>query len=386
MRGPLLSLAAVLALAAGCAPSSAEPPKRQPPVVTVSTPIEKEVVDNFYFEGYTAAVATVDIRARVTGYLSKVYFKDGDDVKAGQPLLLIDKRPYEAELAQAQAELGRAEALVKRLNSDFARAERLLPMRTISQEEYDRIAGERAQAMADVKSRQAAVERADLYLHFCAISAPIAGRISRALVTEGNLVIANETLLTTIVSTDPMYAYFDVDEPTVLGIQQMIREGELQSRDEVQPPIRLGLDIDEGYPHQGVIDFVENRVDPKTGTLKVRGVFANKDEVLSPGLHARIELPIGKPHKALMVAERAIGTSQGQKFVYVVDDKNVVVARPVAVGLLQGHLRVITSGLRPDERVIVSGLQRVREGVTVDPKPAEMTADVPSSVSRGERG
>jgi len=358
----------------GCGQQAAQAPVRLPPEVTVSKPIEKDVVDNLYFEGYTAAVSTVDIRARVTGYLSKVYFKDGDNVKEGQPLFLIDPRPYQASLDQAQADEGRVEALLKRLQSDFTRAERLLPQKTISQEEFDRTAAERNQALADVRAKKAAVEQANLNLHFAAIKAPINGRISRTLVTEGNLVTANETLLTTIVTVDPIYAYFDVDEPTVLHIRQMIREGELESREKKPPVIHLGLDIDSGYPFKGTIDFVENRIDTKTGTLKVRAIFANKDEALAPGSHARIEMPLGKPHKELLISERAIGTLQGQKYVYVVNDKNEVVYRPVKLGSLDGHLRVVRSGIAADDRVITNGVQRVRAGVTVTPKDSEMTA------------
>ncbi len=175
-------------VAAGCGQPANPMPVARAPVVTVSTPVEEEVVDKLYNEGYTAAVSTVDVRARVSGYLSAVYFTDGEDVKKGQPLFLIDKRPYQATVDQAKAELARAEAQLKRLNADFARAERLLPMKTISQEEFDRIAGERAQAAAEVEARQAAVNAADLDLHFCAIASPIDGRISRKLVTEGNLV------------------------------------------------------------------------------------------------------------------------------------------------------------------------------------------------------
>ena len=321
--GLLLAAAVAVVLVAGCGQPAGPEPVAKLPIVTVSTPVEAEVVDNHYFEGNTAAVSTVDIRARVTGYLSKVYFEDGQDVKAGQPLFLIDKRPYQAELDQAKAELGQAEARLKRLNADLVRAEKLLPMRTISQEEYDRTAGERAQAAAGARARKAAVERANLDLHFCAISAPISGRISRRLVTKGNLVIANESLLTTLVSIAPIYAYFDVDEPTMLRLQQMTREGKLERKEDFRPPVYLGIDVDEGYPYQGELDFTENRVDPSTGTLKVRAVFPNKDDALSPGLHARIRVPIGKPHKALMIAERAIGSSQGQKYVFVVNDKDV---------------------------------------------------------------
>lgn len=382
----LLCLCAALTaiLLAGCGQQAGEVPVRLPPEVTVSKPIEKEVVDNYYFEGYTAAVSTVDIRARVTGYLSKVYFKDGDNVKEGQPLFLIDPRPYQASLDQAQAEEGRVEALLKRLQSDYTRAERLLPQKTISQEEFDRTAAERNQALADVRAKKAAVEQANLNLHFAAIKAPISGRISRTLVTEGNLVTANETLLTTIVTIDPIYAYFDVDEPTVLHIRQMIREGELEPREKRAPVIHLGLDIDSGYPFKGTLDFVENRIDPKTGTLKVRAIFANKDEALAPGSHARIEMPLGKPHKELLISERAIGTMQGQKYVYVVNDKNEAVYRPVKLGSLEGHLRVVRSGIAADDRVITNGVQRVRAGVTVTPKEADMTAEAGGSATLAE--
>ncbi|MEX2112481.1 MAG: efflux RND transporter periplasmic adaptor subunit [Pirellulales bacterium] len=375
-----LLLTVVVCLAnTGCGQSAAQMPVAIAPRVTVAAPVEQQVVDDYFYEGYTAAVSTVDVRARATGYLSKVYFKDGQDLKQGDRLFVIDPRPYQAELAQAKGELARVEAQVKRINADFARAEKLLPMRTISQEEYDRIAGERAQALADVQAKEALVETANLNLHFCAIESPIDGRISRTLVTEGNLVIANETLLTTIVSIAPIYAYFDVDEPTVLRVQKMIREHELAPRQEVAPIVHLGLDIDSGYPYDGTVDFVDNRIDPKTGTLKIRAVFSNQNGALSPGLHARIEMPLGKPHPALMVLERAIASSQGRKYVYVVNEKNEAIERTVQVGLLRGHLREITAGLQTNERIIINGLQRVRDRMVVDPQPGEMTTDEPRS-------
>jgi RND family efflux transporter MFP subunit len=339
--------------------------------VTVSRPTELEYVRTYYFEGYTAAVETVDVRARVNGYLDKIYFEDGADVKKDDPLFLIDPRPYEATYNQAKAELASVEVQLKRLDADLARAEKLIAKRTISQEEFDKTAADRAAAHAEVLARQAAVEQADLDRHFCAIKAPISGRISRTLVTVGNLITANVTQLTTIVTMDPMYAYFDVDEPTVLQIRKSIREGNLKADRNTNIPIELGLDIDEGYPYQGRLDFVENRVDPNTGTLKVRAVFPNPQEALSPGLHARIKLPLGKPQKALAITERAIGTNQGRKFVYIVNDKHEVVERPVTLGTLEDGMRVITAGLAPTDQVIVNGLQRVRPGVTVEPKTAE---------------
>jgi RND family efflux transporter MFP subunit len=382
MRATFPSIVAALVLAiAGCEQAALPTVALAPLPVTVSRPTELEYVRTYTFEGYTAAVETVDVRARVNGYLDKIYFQDGADVKKDDPLFLIDPRPYEATYDQAKAELAAAEVQLKRLDADLARAEKLIVKRAISQEEFDKTAADRAAANAQVLARKAALEQADLDRHFCAIKAPISGRISRTLVTVGNLVTANVTQLTTIVSMDPMYAYFDVDEPTVLAIQKAIREGQLEAGRNTNIPIYLGLDIDPGYPYQGRIDFVENRVDPSTGTLKVRGVFPNPKEALSPGLHARIKLPLGKPQKALAITERAIGTNQGRKFVYIVNDKHEVVERTVTLGTLQDGLRVITAGLEPSDQVIVNGLQRVRPGVTVEPK----TADSERQKAEGKR-
>ena len=222
-------LALVALAAAGCGPTERPTLELRPPIVTVSRPAEIDVTDTYYFEGYTAAVETVDVRARVTGYLSKIYFTDGADVAKNAALFLIDPAPYEATYKEAVAELNRVEVQLKRLDADLARAKVLLPKRTITQEEYDKTAADRAAAAAELMAREATVEQADLNRHFCAIKAPIAGRVSRALVTVGNLVTANTTLLTTIVSMDPVYAYFDVDEGTVLDIQGKIREGKIVS-------------------------------------------------------------------------------------------------------------------------------------------------------------
>ena len=211
---------------------------------------------------------------------------------------------------------------------------------------------------------------------FTKVKAPVGGRVSRYNVTVGNLVQAGDqnggTLLTTIVSVDPMYAYFDVDEHTVLLVRQMAREGKTDSPREGGVPVWLGLANEEGYPHRGTIDFVDNQVNPRTGTMRLRGVFPNKDQVLLPGLFARVRTPIGRSHKALLVSERALDTDQGQKILYVVDAKNAVVSRPVRLGALHDGGREVTDGLRPDERVVVNGLQLVRPGVTVEPTLVDM--------------
>jgi RND family efflux transporter MFP subunit len=341
------------------------------PEVTVDAPQDIEVTDTYYLEGYTAAVESVDVYSQVNGYLSKIYFQDGADVKEGDPLFLIDPRPYQATFDQAKAEVNRVQKQLDKLSKDLARAEQLLPRKTITQEEYDQAFSEHAAATAELKSRQAALEVANLNLHFAAIKSPISGRISRRLVTVGNLVTANTTLLTTIVSIKPMYAYFDVDEPTVLKVREAIREGKIRSARESQVNVFLGLDNQEGYPYEGVIDFVENRIDPSTGTLKVRGLFANADDALAPGLHARIKLPMGQPYQALAIPERAIATNQGRKIAYIVDKENRVRERAITLGPQQGELRVIAAGISPGERVIVNGLQRVRDGIQVTPLTAE---------------
>ena len=222
-----------------------------------------------------------------------------------------------------------------------------------------------------------------------AVTAPVSGRVSRYVVTVGNLIQSGDqnggTLLTTIVSVDPMYAYFDVDERTVLRIRQLIREGKARSDREAEWPVSLGLATEEGFPHRGTINFEDNQVNPRTGTLHVRGVFPNKDEALSPGFFARVRVPIGQAHRALLVTDRAIDTDQGQKILYVVNEKNEVVSRAVRLGALHHGLREITDGLNAGERVIVNGLQQVRPGVTVEPKLVDMPTSNRKSLARRQK-
>ena len=291
-------------------------------------------------------------------------------------LFEIDPRTYQAVLESARGNLAAAEARVVRLDADLARAERLLSRRAMSREDYDKISGDRGEAVASQAALRAAVKRARLDVGFTRVTAPVSGRVSRYYVTVGNLVQAGDltggTLLTTIVSVDPMYAYFDVDEHTVLRVKKLIREGKAKTPDEVEIPVWLGLANEDGHPHRGGIDFIDNQVNPRTGTLRVRGVFPNKGEALSPGYFARVRVPIGVPHKALLVTERALDTDQGQKVVYVVDNDNRVVTRPVKLGALHDGRRELTDGLKPGERVIVNGLQLVRPGVTVEAKLVDM--------------
>ncbi len=355
-------------------------PAMPPPRVKVSPPVEKEVADYVEFSGQTAAVKTVEVRARVWGYLESVNFKEGALVKKGDVLFQIDPRPYKALVDQAKAKIKQDEAQLAHNKATFQRIEQLRAKGAASQEEYDKSLADRAAMEATLLADKADLETKKLDLDFTRIEAPISGRISRFEVTEGNVVQSGQnggTLLTTIVSVDPIYLYFEVDERTMLQTRRMIQEGAMKSAQETSVPVFVGLVDEEGFPHEGVINFLDNRVDPSTGTLRVRGVLANPDGLLSPGLFVRVHLPLGSPRRSLLVPEQALGSDQGQKFLYVVNDANEVNYRPVKVGRLYDGLRVIEQGLAKGERVVVNGLQRVRPGAKVDPRPPE--APVPGA-------
>ena len=367
-------LATVLSCVAlvGCEQAKPPQPPAKPPEVLASQPVRREVVDYEDFSGQTAPVKNIEIRARVTGYLDKVYFKEGSEVEEGAMLFEIDPRPYEAELARSEARLAQAEARLKNLNTEYRRVQGLLSRNAISESESERVATELAEAEAAVAAAKADRDLAKLNLQFTKVTAPIRGRISRQFIDPGNLVKADETTLTTIVSVDPVYTYFDVDERTLLRIRRLIHEGAIKSHQEAEVPVQMGLADEEGYPHRGTINFVDNKVDSSTGTLRIRGVFPNPERLLSSGLFVRVRLPIGPPRQAILVAEQALGTDQGKKFVYVVNDEDEVTYRPVKTGRLYDGLRVIEEGLVDGEKVIVSGLQRVRPGAKVELKLMEM--------------
>jgi RND family efflux transporter MFP subunit len=344
--------------------------------VTVAVPVEQPVADHVDFSGKTAAVESVELRARVGGYLEKVEYKEGNEVKTDQVLFEIDPRPYQTELDRAQAKIKATQAELAQAESSYERATRLRQTSgAISPEEFDKALRTRDVAAADVEAAKANVVLKQLNLDFTKVQAPINGRADKADVTPGNMVSANlieSPVLTNLVRLDPMYVYFDVDELTVLRILQRIQEGQMPSREAKAPEVLLGLGNGQDYPFHGTINFVGNQFDPATGTVSVRGVFPNKDRALTPGLSARIRVPLGGTHPALLVSDRALGTNRGQKFLYVLDDKNQVEERPVTVGALHGGLREIVDGLKTGERVVINGLLRVRTGVTVEPKPGEM--------------
>jgi RND family efflux transporter MFP subunit len=370
MRRNLRLAALGLLLAAGCAQPPPPPMAPKPAEVLVSLPLRKEVIDFEEFSGRTEAMAAVEVRARATGYLSKVSFREGMEVKEGQVLFTIDARTYEAELARAEQTVAQNEARVRRLEQDHKRAVR--SPQTLSQKEFDTVVADLEEARATVGWAKANSELAKLNLSFTKVTAPISGVIGRRLVDPGNLVKADETPLATIVTLDPLYVYLAIDERTMMRFRRLVQEGKIVTGDKMQVPFQIGLADDAGYPFHGYIDFVDNRIDAATGTLRLRGTVPNPKGLITPGQFVRIRVQIGTPYPATLVAERALSTDQGKKFVYVINDKNEAIYRPVKIGFLQEGMRVIEEGLTADERVVISGLQRVRPGAKVEPKMVDM--------------
>ena len=361
---------------ASCAEAPSASKGVAPMPVLVSYPVERYVTDYADFTARTAAVDSVEVRAHVWGYLDKVHFKEGALVKKGDVLCELDPRPYQALLNQAKAKVAQDEAQLTYDEAEYGRNLRLVSTGAVSRSELDKTSAARGVDIANIAADKALVASRQLDLEYTKVIAPVSGRVSRYVVTVGNLIQSGDqnggTLLTTLVSVDPMYAYFDVDEHTVLRVRRLIREGRAKSARESDVSVWLALANEEGFPHEGTINFVDNQINPKTGTLRLRGVFPNADEALAPGYFARVRVPIGFPHQALLVSDRAIDTDQGQKIVYVVNDQNEVVSRPIRLGALHDGLREITKGLKPAERVVVNGLQQIRPGITVEPKVVSM--------------
>jgi RND family efflux transporter MFP subunit len=380
----LLGIAFVIGCGKGAstpgAPAGGKPPI---PEVMVSKPVRQKVTDYYEFPGQTAAVGEVEIRARVTGYLNKVNFEDGQNVKKDQLLYEIDPEPYEAALDRAKGELARLKALLEKAKTDLARSERLRPSGAISQDEYEQHKANLKVFEASIQSAKAAVRDAELNLGFTTIESPIDGRVSRTRITKGNLVqpgTNDAAVLTTVVTTNPIYVYFNVDEEALLKYQkltlQMGKELHPNRLKELKFPVEIGLADEKGFPHAGIIDFADNKIDRSTGTLRVRGIFDNDKEYLTPGEFVRVRIPFGDPHQSLLVPEDAVGRDQRERYLLTVVSKinpetekteDVVEYRKVKVGSLQDGMRVIESGIGPDDWVIVKGLQRVRPGVPVTP-------------------
>jgi len=398
----LLVLTSALAVSLGCSKTAPQEMNFPPPAVSVSEPVEREVTDYQNATGRTAARTMVQIRARVTGYLDRVNFKDGDLVKEKEVLGEIDPRLYRAAFDQAEANVAQVEARVNRLQGEYDRTRVLFMKGTISVEEFEKYKADLKEGQSSLTSVRAALATAHLNLDFTRVLAPVSGRVSRRNVDPGNLIKADDTILTTIVTEDPMFVYFDIDDRAYLQVEKMVREGRIGdstrkqvSQSNVKPkdgvrsagamiPVQLGLINEKGYPHSGVINFVDNQIDAGTGTMRMRGVFDNKEGYLTPGLFVRVRLPLDAPHKAILVTDRAVDTDHGQKVVYVVVQDNVAEKREVELGGIHDGLREIVSGLRPGERVIVDGIQRVRPGAKVNPKTVEMpgTAEIREPGSR----
>jgi multidrug efflux system membrane fusion protein len=366
---------------AGCNRRSAQPAPAGPPVIPVSQPVQREVTEYYDYTGRLDAVQSLDVRARVTGYLIQMPFREGAEVRKGDLLFEIDPRPYQAQLEAAKAQVALAEANYRLAQAENARS-KVIARRdpgAISAEDLERYAAQEAQASANLGVAKANLQTATLYLGFTKVTAPIDGIVSRYYYTLGNLVNQDQTLLTTIVSYDPMFAYFDMEERVVLRLRNMINSGQLQvPADQTNIPILMGLEGEEGFPHRGTFDFVNNVVNPSTGTIAVRAVFPNPlppggRRLLTPGMFVRIRVPIGSPRPALLVIDRALGSDQGLKFVYVLGDGNKVRTQRVTIGPLQDEgLRVISSGLHPDDWVVVGALQQVRANAEISPEKIPM--------------
>jgi RND family efflux transporter MFP subunit len=330
----------------------------------------KDVADWEEFTGRFEAVNAVEVRPRVSGYVNRIGFTEGATVNQGDVLFVIDPRPYEAEVARVQAELERARTRAQLAASDLERAKRLVATQAISREEFESRTSEQAESDAAIRAADAALATARLNLEWTTVRAPISGRVGRAEVTPGNLVQAGPTVLTTIVSMDPIYVYFDSDEQAYLKFLR--GAGNTRSAKRL---VQVGLASDSGFPYVGTLDFVDNRLDGTAGTIRVRAVVPNRDRIFAPGLFARVRLADSKQYPATLIQDRAIGTDQDRKFVLVLKPDSSVEYRHVAIGPTVDGLRVVKAGLTPGEEIVVNGLQRVRPGIKVVAKRETMSPD-----------
>lgn len=358
--------------------NKAEPgkaPQATPPTVKIAQPLAQTVTEWDEFTGHIEAVGAVDVRARVSGYLEKVNFTAGTKVKKGDLLFVIDPKPYQAQLNYAEAERERAQARWEQAQNDWRRAERLFQAKAIATEEYDTRRTGLHEAAAAVKSAEANVYTARINLDYTQVYAPIDGRIGRELVTVGNLVSGDgtdATRLTFMVSTDPVYLYADADERSALKYRRLLAQGGMAIG---QTPLQLAVADETGFPHQGKLDYLAPRADSATGTVSLRGVFANPDGLLSPGFFARLRVRGSLPYPALLLPDKAIATDQAQRFVWVINAANQTEYRKVGLGAAIGQTRVITDGLQPGDWVVVEGLQKLKPGITVTPERTAIPAN-----------
>jgi multidrug efflux system membrane fusion protein len=370
--------ACAVLLLGGCGKPGGGPSAPPPPQVTVAQVLQKNVKEWDEFTGRLQAVETVEIRPRVSGYIDKVAFTEGSQVKRGDLLFIIDPRPYKAEYDRAASDVKRYKTALDLARIELVRVQRLKDSGAVSEEELDERKSTVAQGDANVAGAEAALETASLNLSFTRVTSPIDGRVSRAEVTRGNLVtggINGGTLLSSVVSMDPIYLYFDGDEQTYLKYTQMARTGERPSSRNAPNPVQVGLANEEGFPHAGTMDFVDNQLNPQTGTIRARAVLPNKDGFFTPGLFARVQLLGSGEHPAILIEDRAVNTDQSQKYVLLLGANNQIEYRGVKLGRVIDGLRVVNAGLKPGDVIVVNGAQRVHPGVTVSPQKVTMGAN-----------
>ena len=365
-------------LLGGCGKSGEAGQAPPPPQVSVATVLEKRVKDWDEFTGRFQAVETVEIRPRVSGYIDRVAFKEGGLVKSGDLLFVIDPRPYQAEYDRAAADLKRYKTALELARIESVRVQRLRQSGAVSQEELDERTSTVAQAEANAAGAQATLESAQLNLGFTRVTSPVTGRVSRAEVTRGNLVTGGNnggTLLSSVVSMDPIYLYFDSDEQAYLRYTQMARNGQRSSSRDAPNPVQVGLANEEGFPHPGRVDFIDNQLNPQTGTIRARAVLDNKDGQFTPGLFARVQLLGSGEYNAILIDDRAVNTDQSQKYVFLLGADNKIEYRKVTLGRVIDGLRVVREGLKTGDTIVVNGAQRVHPGVTVTPQRVAMGGD-----------
>lgn len=358
-----------------------------PPIVSVAPPLQKSVIEWDEYTGRFDAVEAVDVRARISGYLNEVHFTDGQMVKEGDLLFSIDPRPFERALDQARAEYEQAKTRVSNAKLDVDRGKPLLKTNAISQKTQDDRENVLRDAEAATKITEARVKTAELELSFCRVTAPISGRMSRKLVTPGNFISGGgtpdgTTVLTSIVTQDPIYIYFDVGEHDALKYRRLAAKG-VKDAGDVGAAVGVALPDEDGFPHTGKLDFLENRLDASTGTLRARASLANPNAMFSAGMFARVRLQGSEEYDGLLLPDQAIGTDQASRFVYVIDADNKAQRKSVKLGPLIGGLRLVREGIARDDKVVVNGIQKVRAGQPVSPKPASVDVSASSSVPQG---
>ncbi|MBS6031782.1 MULTISPECIES: efflux RND transporter periplasmic adaptor subunit [Pantoea] len=353
----LLGMVLLISQLSGCDDGVAQNAPPPPPEVSAAPVLIKPVSQWDSFNGRVEAVQSVQLRPRVSGYIESVNYREGDEVKKGQVLFTIDDRSYRAALEQAKAELARARSQASLARSESGRSEKLIGSQAISREAWEQRRSAASQAQADVLAAEAAVDMAQLNLDFTRVTAPIDGRASRAMITAGNLVTAGDSasVLTTLVSQQSMYVYFDVDENTFLHYQAMARQG--QQRHAL--PVEIALVGEQGYPHQGKVDFLDNQLTASTGTIRMRALLDNQQRQFTPGLFARVRLPGSAQFEAVLIDDKAVLTDQDRKYVYVVDSAGKAQRRDIDPGAMVDGLRIVKSGLKSGDRVIIAGLQKV---------------------------